>query len=283
MGIDIHDRKLAEQALKKSEEELEKKVNERTRELEKANEELQQSNQNLEEFAYAASHDMKEPIRKIHFFADRLKQRLQSKLEEEDRRYFERLELGTRRMNSLIDELLLYSHVSKGIRSAETVNLNNTLAFVLDDLELHIEEKRAKINVGPLPTIKGQQRQLQQLFENLLANALKYSKENQVPDISITASVISGREIVLQRNLNGVAREKLYHLIRVADNGIGFHQEDADRIFNVFTRLHGNNEYKGTGVGLSIARKVAQNHGGYIWAEGRQGAGASFNVLLPAE
>ncbi|MBB1284560.1 PAS domain S-box protein [Flavisolibacter sp. BT320] len=283
VGIDIHDRKLAEQALRKSEESLERKVMERTRELEKTNEELRQSNQNLEEFAYAASHDMKEPIRKIHFFADRLKGRLQSKLEEEDRRYFERLEMGARRMNSLIDDLLLYSHVSRGVRSTATVDLNQTLAFVLDDLELHIAEKGANVTVGPLPTIKGQQRQLQQLFENLLANALKYSKPDGVPEITIEASLVNGKEVAIQRNLNGIEGETRYHLIRIKDNGIGFLQEDAERIFTVFTRLHGNNEYKGTGVGLSIARKVAHNHGGYIWAESRQDEGATFNVLLPAE
>jgi PAS domain S-box-containing protein len=283
VGIDIHDRKLAVQALRKSEEELERKVAERTRELEKTNEELRQSNQNLEEFAYAASHDMKEPIRKIHFFADRLKGRLQSKLEEEDRRYFERLEMGARRMNSLIDDLLLYSHVSRGIRSTAMVDLNQTLAFVLEDLELHIAEKGANVTVGPLPTIKGQQRQLQQLFENLLANALKYSKPDGVPEITIAAILVSGKEVAIQRNLNGIEGETRYHLIRIQDNGIGFQQEDAERIFTVFTRLHGNNEYKGTGVGLSIARKVAHNHGGYIWAESRQDEGATFNVLLPAE
>jgi PAS domain S-box-containing protein len=280
VGIDIHDRKLAEQALRKSEEELEKKVQERTRELEKANEELRRSNQNLEEFAYAASHDMKEPIRKIHFFADRLKERLSSKLEEEDRRYFERLEMGSKRMSSLIDDLLLYSHVSRGVRLDETVDLNQTLAFVLDDLELHMEEKCARIEVGPLPTIKGQQRQLQQLFENLLANALKYSKPEMAPEVTITSGLVNGKEMAVHHS--GIERERCYHLIEVKDNGIGFNQEDADRIFNVFTRLHGNSEYKGTGVGLSIARKVVQNHGGYIWAESTPGEGAIFKILLPA-
>lgn len=280
VGVDIHDRKLAEQALRKSEEELERKVEDRTRELAKANEELRRSNQNLEEFAYAASHDLKEPIRKIHFFSDRLKERLGSKLEDEDRRYFERMELGTKRMTSLIDDLLLYSHVSRGIRSGETVNLNHTLSFVLDDLELHIEEKGAKIDVGPLPTIMGQQRQLQQLFENLIGNALKYSKPDVPSQIKITSGIVKGKETALSLEDEG---DKQYHLIEVRDNGIGFRQEDAERIFNVFTRLHGMAEYKGTGVGLSIAKKVVENHGGYIWAESAPGEGAVFKVLLPAE
>jgi PAS domain S-box-containing protein len=281
VGVDIHDRKLAEQALRKSEEELEKKVQERTKELEKANEELKRSNKNLEEFAYAASHDMKEPIRKIHFFADRLKERLKHKLEEEDRRYFNRLEAGTDRMVTLIDDLLVYSHVTRGVSSIETVDLNQMLFFVLDDLELHIEELGASVEIGSLPTINGRPRQLQQLFENLIGNALKYSKQGVAPVVHITSRMIKGAE----RGVHSIAinKDKQYHLIEVRDNGIGFPQEDAERIFNVFTRLHGNSEYRGTGVGLSIVQKVVDNHHGYIWAESTPGEGATFRILLPAE
>jgi PAS domain S-box-containing protein len=281
VGVDIHDRKLAEQVLRKSEEELEKKVQERTKELEKANEDLRRSNKNLEEFAYAASHDMKEPIRKIHFYADRLKERLEQKMEEEDRRYFERLEAGTKRMNTLIDDLLLYSHVNRGVRSTETVDLNQMLSFVLDDLELHIEQKGATVEIGTLPTIQGRPRQLQQLFENLIANALKYSKEGVTPVVSISSRQIKGSETLGYSP--SVNSDKMYYLIEVRDNGIGFDQADAERIFNVFTRLHGNAEYRGTGVGLSIAQKIVENHGGYIWAQSKLGEGATFNILLPAE
>lgn len=270
---DITEIKKAEEVLKQNSEKLEALVAERTREL-------QRSNKELEEFAYAASHDMKEPIRKIHFFTDRLKERLQTKLEEEDRRYFERLEIANRRMTSLIDDLLLYSHVSRGPGPAERVDLNQTLAFVLDDLELHIEEKGAAIKVGSLPTINGQERQLQQLFENLLGNALKYSKPDETPQINISCKQVKGSEMAREKIL--VDPDKTYHLIRVSDNGIGFPQEDAERIFNVFTRLHGNSEYRGTGVGLSIAQKVVQNHDGCIWAESAEGKGATFTILLPA-
>lgn len=280
VGIDIHDRKLAEQTLQRSEEELERKVMERTTELAKANEDLRRSNQNLEEFAYAASHDLKEPIRKIHFFSDRLRERLSNKLEEEDRRYFERMEMGTKRMNSLIDDLLLYSHISRGNNLNEKVDLNQTLSHVLDDLELNIEEKGASVQVEPLPAVKGHPRQLQQLFENLIANALKYGKPNQATEVKVTAFLVNGMDMALQ--LSGEAANKHYYQIEVTDNGIGFRQEDAERIFNVFTRLHGNTEYKGTGVGLSIARKVAENHGGYIWAESISGEGSTFKLLLPA-
>jgi PAS domain S-box-containing protein len=271
---DITEIKRAEDVLKQGRENLETLVSERTQELERSNGEL-------EGFAYAASHDLKEPIRKIHFFADRLKERLNSKLEEEDRRYFERLEMGTKRMTSLIDDLLLYSHVSRGVSSVETADLNQTLSFVLDDLELHIEEKRAKIDVDPLPVLMDHQRQLQQLFENLIANALKYSKPGVAPQISITSGLVSGADIAPPNA--SISKNKAYHFIQVRDNGIGFDQKDAERIFNVFTRLHGNNEYRGTGVGLSIALKVVQNHQGYIWAEGKPNEGSTFKILLPAE
>lgn len=249
--------------------------------LERSVEELKRSNQNLEEFAYAASHDLKEPIRKIHFFSDRIKERLSSKLDEEERRYFERMDVAAKRMSSLIEDLLLYSHVSRGVFSGEAVDLNDTLSHVLDDLELNIEEKSATVSVDPMPTIKGHSRQLQQLFENLVANALKYSKPNQSPLLSITSRLINGNQTPLK--LVGEEERKQYHLIEVCDNGIGFSSEDAERIFKVFTRLHGNAEYKGTGVGLSIARKVVENHGGYIWAESSLGEGATFSVLLPVK
>jgi light-regulated signal transduction histidine kinase (bacteriophytochrome) len=223
---------------------------------------------------------MKEPIRKIHFFSDRIKQRLGNRLEGEDRRYFERLEAGTKRMSTLIDDLLLYSHVNRGKSSVEAVDLNQMLSFVLDDLELHIEEKGARVEIGPLPILQGRPRQLQQLFENLIANALKYSKEGVAPVVSISSRQIKGAEAGVHATV--VNKDMMYYLIEVKDNGIGFEQADAERIFNVFIRLHGNAQYRGTGVGLSIVQKIVENHSGYIWAESRPGEGATFKMLLPA-
>lgn len=249
--------------------------------LEKYVEELKQSNINLEEFAYAASHDLKEPIRKIHFFSDRLKAKLQGKLEEEDQRYFEKMEFASKRMGSLIDDLLLYSHISKGVVLSEEVNLNLKIENVLEDLELEIEEKKAQITVDPLPAIKAHKRQMQQLFQNLISNALKYSKQNTPPVIYINYVLMHGKDTSL--NLPGDEGNRLYHFIEVKDNGIGFEQNESHRIFNVFTRLHGNMEFKGTGVGLSIAKKVVENHQGYIWAESKPGIGSAFKILLPAD
>jgi PAS domain S-box-containing protein len=276
---DVTSQMIYQQQLKSSEAELQKRVLERTQALENLNQELKRSNANLEEFAYAASHDMKEPIRKIHFFADRIKNNLDGKLEPEDARYFERLELATKRMSTLIDDLLMYSHISRGTSAEETVDLNQVLSMVLEDLELEIEEKQAQIVSEDLPVIHGHKRQLQQLFQNLIANSLKYSNPQVPPKVELTCEKVKTKEapVSLQADIS----IDDYFLIEIKDNGIGFEQEDAERIFNVFTRLHGNTEYRGTGVGLSIVRKVAENHRGQIIAESSPGMGASFKIYLP--
>jgi PAS domain S-box-containing protein len=265
---------------KQAEEELENKVWERTRELEKANEDLKHSNASLEEFAHAASHDLKEPVRKIHFFTDRLKVKLGERLDGEEARLLERMENAADRMRLLIDDLLEYSHVSHLAREVEEVDLNKKIQLVRSDLEIVIQEKGASFNVGHLPTIKGHRRQLQQLFQNLISNALKYSKPDEKPVISITAQEVTVSDTGI--HLPADEKGKRFHLIQVADNGIGFDQNDAERIFQIFQRLHGKAEYSGTGVGLAIVKKVILNHGGYIWAESSPGNGATFKVLLPA-
>ena len=247
----------------------------RTRELSqvnealvKSNEELARSNANLEEFAHAASHDLKEPIRKIHYFTQQLKQQLGDAIEENGLRFFSRIENATGRMGNLIDDLLLYSHVSQKPLETENIDLNQKVLRVLDDLELDIEEKKATINVGTLPVINGYRRQLQQLFQNLIGNALKYGKKEVPPVINIQTRAVEE---------NG----RKYHLITFEDNGIGFEQEFAEKIFHMFTRLHGKAEYSGTGVGLAIVKKVVENHNGFIRAESVPGKGSTFYVYLP--
>lgn len=265
---DIHDRKMKT-------EELEKKVWERTIELER-------SNRSLEEFAYAASHDLKAPIRKISTFSERLKDRLKEKLDDKNVQfYLERIDYTSRRMNTLIDDLLSYSSIRRGADITERVDLNESLRMVLDDLELEIQDKGGKITFDPLPTIKGYRRQLQQAFQNILSNAMKYSKPGVPPEVYINASLIRSKDLLF--SFPGSDANKQYCLIKVVDNGIGFEQHDAERIFHVFTRLHADAEYSGTGVGLSIVQKVAENHSGYVWAESKPGQGATFNLLLPIE
>ncbi|HZF63261.1 MAG TPA: ATP-binding protein [Chitinophagaceae bacterium] len=244
-------------------------------------EELERTNKNLEALAYAASHDLKEPTRKVQFYTGRLKQQFGETLTAEQAHLFSRVELAARRMNTLIDDLLTYSYVSRGVDTMERVDLNEDMQTILEDLELEIELKGAAITAENLPSLKGHKRQLQQLFCNLITNALKYSKQGVPPHIRIIASQVKGHKVPLQlKSDEGV---KAYHLIEVSDNGIGFAQEDAERIFNVFTRLHGNTEYHGTGVGLAIAKKVVENHDGYVWAESALGEGATFKILLPAD
>jgi PAS domain S-box-containing protein len=281
VGLDIHDQKLAQESLKQSEIQLQQKVAERTSELERTVGELRRSNTNLEEFAYAASHDLKEPIRKIHFFSERLKQSMGERMNPGEQNYFERLEGASKRMSSLIDDLLSYSQISLRPRVYDLVDMNQLMELVLEDLDLEIEDRSATVTVDKLFSMQGHQRQLQQAFQNLISNALKYSKPGKAPVIRINYEQLTGKDSGL--DLGAEEQQKTFNCIRVSDNGIGFEQAEAERIFNVFTRLHGNAEYRGTGIGLSIVRKVIENHNGHIWASSVPGEGSIFHILLPAD
>lgn len=254
---------------------IESLVSQRTKELAQANDtllalnkELQRSNAHLEEFAHAASHDLKEPVRKIQVFTGQLKAQLRSHLDENGSRTFSRIESATQRMGNLIDDLLLYSHVSQRPREKEAVDLNQKVKHVLEDLELDIEEKKASIHVSQLPVVQGYKRQLQQLFQNLLSNALKYSKADELPKIEITSSVKT-------------EGSNSYYVVVVQDNGIGFDQEYEHQIFQMFSRLHGRSEYSGTGVGLAIVKKVVENHNGLIRTKSEPNKGSRFEIFLP--
>jgi signal transduction histidine kinase len=246
--------------------------------LERSLHELKRSNENLEEFAYAASHDLKEPIRKVLMFSDILNVQLKEKLTSEEKNILAKIEKATHRMKVLVEDLLLYSRVSQERKLEEDVDLNNKVRLVLEDLELLIREKGAIIHVGKLPVIKGHRRQLQQVFTNLITNALNYHQPGKPPEISITSSIVTGQETGLPLSKEDLQKE--FYSVRVEDKGIGFAQSDAEKIFNVFTRLH-DQDTKGTGVGLTIVRKVVENHQGYITAEGKPGAGAAFTVYFP--
>ncbi len=241
---------------------------------------LERSNAHLEDFAHAASHDLKEPLRKIHTFADRLRQMLGTRMNETESNLFQRMITSAERMQILVEDLLEFSHVSRKPQEIELVNLGEKVQKVLLDLELFIEEKQAKVEVEDLPAIQGNRRQFQQLLQNLISNALKYHQPNVAPLIQISSRQVSGAESGF--TIAAEDREKLFYLLQVKDNGIGFEQQYADRIFNIFTRLHGRTEYAGTGVGLAIVQKVVENHNGYVAAEGQPGIGATFKVLLPA-
>ena len=184
-------------------------------------------------------------------------------------------------MARLIEDLLSFSIISKGAPETSEIDLNQQVKDVLEDLELDMSEKKAKITVERLPKVRGNSRQFQQLFHNLISNAIKYTKPNVVPEIQISSYEVIGREA--KASLPIEEADKVYHLIQLKDNGIGFEQEYAEDIFKVFTRLRTHSDYPGSGVGLSIVQKVVNNHNGYIWAESKPGGGASFKILLPID
>jgi PAS domain S-box-containing protein len=241
-------------------------------------EELQRSNESLEDFSYAASHDLKEPLRKVQVFTTLLKERLEDHPKEDEKKLLERISHAAERMQLLVDDLLEYSHVSFSPREKEEIDLNEIIRLILGDLEMIIKEKNAAITVSHLPTIEGYKRQIQQLFQNLVSNALKYSKPGVAPVIEISCREVKGSESAIK--VSALDHDKLFYQVDVKDNGIGFDQESAEKIFGMFQRLHGNKEYTGTGIGLAIAKKVVENHHGYIRAEGKEGEGAVFHLLF---
>ncbi|GAB3036278.1 PAS domain-containing sensor histidine kinase [Spirosoma pulveris] len=247
-------------------------------ELTESNELLTRSNDNLEQFAYVASHDLQEPLRKIQQFGDLLKVQYQAELGD-GATYLERMQSAAGRMSTLIRDLLSFSRISTGQVNLVTVSLASVVDAVLTDLELRIQETGAVIEVDDLPTIRGDRSQLEQLFQNLLSNALKFRHANRTTQIGIWLETVPIKQLpLLVRPARSV---KNYYRIDITDNGIGFDEKYADRIFQVFQRLHGKSEFAGTGVGLAICQKVVANHGGAIIATSRPGAGATFSVYLP--
>lgn len=249
------------------------------REHEAMIEELRRSNSDLEQFAYVASHDLQEPLRKITAFGDILKNRFGESLGSEGSNLIDRMQHASERMRRLMDDLLIYSRVSAQTKRFRAVDLNRVFREALIDLENTIKEKQALVTVPELPEVTGDEMQLRLLFLNLLSNALKFQYEGAQPVITITTKTLSGSELA-KRSFQTNQSSK-YLRICVSDNGIGFEQEYADRIFQIFQRLHGRMDYPGTGVGLSIVRKVVEQHKGFVTAEGTPGKGATFCIYLP--
>ena len=259
--------------------ELERLVTERTQQLQESVNDLQRSNNNLQQFAYVASHDLQEPLRKIQSFGDMLRNQYKEELGESGNDYLLRMQASASRMSVLIKDLLTYSRISTQQDSSATVSLTSVINAVLADLDLAIQETGAVVRVDSLPTVQGDKSQLGQLFQNLLNNALKFRKPGQTPQISITAHTVVAANLPVSVKPSRAAAS--YHCIAVSDNGIGFDEQYVDRIFQVFQRLHGRSQFTGTGIGLAICEKVTANHGGAITAQSKPGEGAIFSVYLP--
>ena len=238
--------------------------------------ELARSNAELEQFAYIASHDLQEPLRKVRAFGDRLEAKYGDLLDERGRDYLDRMRNAAHRMRHLINALLSYSRVTTRARPYEPVDLNTVLQEVLTDLEFRIAQSDARVEVGDLPTIEADGLQMQQLFQNLLANALKFHRQGEPPVVTVTARRFAAREAGEEGFLDAA-----FCRIFFEDDGIGFEEKYADRIFDPFQRLHGREEYEGTGMGLAICRKIVERHGGQITVESRPDEGATFIVTLP--
>lgn len=258
---------------KRMNEVLEQKVEERTRELSNANRELEISNLELQQFTSVASHDLKEPLRKIRFFGSILVERAQ--LDVELKMYLEKIIRSSRRMNDLINDLLSFASLSTPTLFQPT-HINRIIEDTLSDLELNISEKKAVIKVDKVPVIEAVPGLVQQLLQNLLSNALKFSRADVPPHITITSSIVT------MPLLNG-RKDVACCRITVTDNGIGFDEVYKQKIFTLFQRLHSREEYEGTGIGLAIAKKIVEKHSGEISAESVPGQGSSFTVLLPLQ
>lgn len=260
-------------ALAQANAELEEKVNVRTQALMQFSEELQRSNRELEEFAFVASHDLQEPLRKIRAFGDRLQQKYSAELGRTGSDYVARMQAASERMSALIDDLLSFSRVTTKQHPFVMVDLNVVMHRVLDDLDFAIEDSHAQLHIDPLPTIDADTSQIAQVFMNLIANSLKFRAANERPIIAVTCVENIASPMVDDN--------RAWCCIKFSDQGIGFEKQYTDRVFSLFQRLHGRNEYSGTGIGLALCRKIIERHGGTITAESELGNGAVFTIYLP--
>ena len=241
-------------------------------------EDLRKSNLNLEQFAYVTSHDLQEPLRKIQSFGAMLAKRLGDRLDPTEADLIHRMQDAATRMKTLIEDLLTFSRLSTKKEAFRWLQLDRLVREVLNDLESTIQEKNAIVHVGPLPRLKGDAMQWRQLLQNLLSNALKFSRPGVRPEVRVEARTVSVPDCP---DVSGLRASQTYWEFTVADNGIGFDDQYREKIFDMFQRLHGRAEYSGTGIGLAIAKKVAEQHGGCVSAHGVPGQGATFRVYVP--
>jgi PAS domain S-box-containing protein len=248
------------------------------REQERTLKELNRSNRELEEFAYVASHDLQEPLRKIAMFSERLRVRYGNAIEKDGQLFMDRILSSADNMKVLIDNLLEFSKANRSSQNFAPIELQDVIDEVLSDLDLKIEETGTRVLItSPLPKIEGVYSEMKQLFSNLISNAIKFRKQDVQPVITINAHKATKVE-KLHYSLN---QSGTYYVIDLKDNGIGFEQEYAEKIFQIFHRLHGKSEYPGSGIGLAICKKIIDNHNGTISALSAALQGATFTLVLP--
>jgi light-regulated signal transduction histidine kinase (bacteriophytochrome) len=239
-------------------------VQRREQELRVSNEKLGRSNRELEQFAYVASHDLQEPLRTIASYTELLARRYHGRLDERADQYIAFTTSATTRMKSLIQDLLAYSRVRQGGRAPTAVDTQEIVAGVVEDLAAQVSASGGRVVVGALPTVQGNADLLRQVFLNVIGNALKFRAEGRAPVVEVRAS-----------------RRGRGWIFSVQDNGIGIEPQYHDRIFGVFQRLHGQDEYDGSGIGLAVTRSAIEQHGGAVWVESRPGQGSTFHFSVP--
>ncbi len=269
-STDIHDKRMFA-------DELAAQVEERTAELKLSNESLLRSNSELMQFAYVASHDLQEPLRKIQTFVSRIDEMESGNMSEKSRDYFARIQNASARTQKLIKDLLAFSRTNTLEKAFERTDLNDILNKVKDDLNELLLQSQVVINNSELPVLPAISFQFAQLFTNLITNSVKFAKKDVAPVITISSNITEGRHV----HHESASPDKTYYHISFSDNGIGFEPQFNDRVFLVFQRLHTREAYEGTGIGLAICKRIAENHNGFITAAGVPGEGASFNIYIP--
>lgn len=255
----------------------EAKINDLNKQLLQNINTLELTNKELDRFAFMASHDLQEPIRKIRIFSNRIAEKYYEQIGDEGKVYIDKMQLACSRMQSLIGDILAFSKISVTRDSLELSDMNKLLDEVIAEMELPIQEKKAKVSIDKLPSVHVNPILIKSLFQNLISNSLKYSKEDTNPEIKISGGIDKSYK------LNDQAETTRFCRIYVQDNGIGFEQQYAEQIFTMFTRLHMNTEYAGTGIGLAMCKKIVEEHAGYISAKSEVNKGTTFTISLPVD